>query len=178
LSLWNKIKYLNLNIFITRGCKPLIFQTQIIWSNRIHESNEITAYFSVSTRSPGSSGIIWTTGWFHFRNLLNRLTESAGPGWEQSPLFHWICRSRVGTISTIQLNLQVQGGNNLYHSTESAGPGWEQSPLFIWICRSRVGTISTIHLNLQVQGGNNLYHSTESAGPEGGNNLHHSMSKR
>ena len=36
LSLWNKIKYLNLNIFRTRWCKPLIFQTQIIWSNRIH----------------------------------------------------------------------------------------------------------------------------------------------
>ena len=27
LSLWNKIKYLNLNIFKTQGCKPLIFQT-------------------------------------------------------------------------------------------------------------------------------------------------------
>jgi len=36
LSLWNKIKYLNLNIFRTRCCKPLIFQTQIIWSTRIH----------------------------------------------------------------------------------------------------------------------------------------------
>ena len=36
LSLWNKIKYLNLNIFRTRCCKPLIFQTQIIWSYRIH----------------------------------------------------------------------------------------------------------------------------------------------
>ena len=36
LSLWNKIKYSNLNIFRTRFCKPLIFQTQIIWSNRIH----------------------------------------------------------------------------------------------------------------------------------------------
>ena len=36
LSLWNKIKYLNLNIFRTRCCIPLIFQTQIIWSNRIH----------------------------------------------------------------------------------------------------------------------------------------------
>ena len=36
MSLWNKIKYLNLNIFRTRFCKPLIFQTQIIWSNRIH----------------------------------------------------------------------------------------------------------------------------------------------
>ena len=30
LSLWNKIKYLNLNILRTRCCKPLIFQTQII----------------------------------------------------------------------------------------------------------------------------------------------------
>jgi len=36
LSLRNKIKYLNLEIFRTRSCKPLIFQTQIIWSNRIH----------------------------------------------------------------------------------------------------------------------------------------------
>ena len=36
LSIWNKIKYLNLNIFRTRCCKPLIFQTQIIWSNTIH----------------------------------------------------------------------------------------------------------------------------------------------
>ena len=36
LSLWNKIKYLNLNIFRARCCKSLIFQTQIIWSNRIH----------------------------------------------------------------------------------------------------------------------------------------------
>ena len=36
LSLWNKIKYLNLNIFRTQCCKPLIFQTQITWSNRIH----------------------------------------------------------------------------------------------------------------------------------------------
>ena len=36
LSLCNKIKYLNLNIFRTRCCKPLIFQTQIIWTNRIH----------------------------------------------------------------------------------------------------------------------------------------------
>ena len=36
LSLWNKIKYLNLNIFRTRCCKPLIFQTQIILSIRIH----------------------------------------------------------------------------------------------------------------------------------------------
>ena len=36
LSLWNKIKYLNLNIFWTRCCKPSIFQTQIIWSYRIH----------------------------------------------------------------------------------------------------------------------------------------------
>ena len=35
-SLWNKRKYLNLNIFRTRCCKPLIFQTQIIWFNRIH----------------------------------------------------------------------------------------------------------------------------------------------
>jgi len=31
-----EIKYLNLNIFRTRCCKPLIFQTQIILSNRIH----------------------------------------------------------------------------------------------------------------------------------------------
>ena len=36
LSDWNKIKYLNLNIFRTRWCKPLTFKTQIIWSNRIH----------------------------------------------------------------------------------------------------------------------------------------------
>ena len=36
LSLWDKIKYLNFNIFGTWCCKPLIFQTQIIWSNRIH----------------------------------------------------------------------------------------------------------------------------------------------
>ena len=36
LSLWNKIKYLNLNIFRARCCKSLIFQTQIIWSNRIN----------------------------------------------------------------------------------------------------------------------------------------------
>ena len=36
LSLWNNINYLNLNIFKTRCCKPLIFQTQIILSNRIH----------------------------------------------------------------------------------------------------------------------------------------------
>ena len=36
LSIWNKIKYLNLNFFRTRCFKPLIFQTQIIWSNRIH----------------------------------------------------------------------------------------------------------------------------------------------
>ena len=36
LCLWNKIKYLNLNILRTRCCKPLIFQTQIIWCNRIH----------------------------------------------------------------------------------------------------------------------------------------------
>ena len=36
LSLRNKIKYLNLEIFRTRSCKPLIFQTQIFWSNRIH----------------------------------------------------------------------------------------------------------------------------------------------
>ena len=36
LSLCNKIKYLNPNIFRTRYCKPLIFQTQIIWFNRIH----------------------------------------------------------------------------------------------------------------------------------------------
>ena len=36
MSIWNKIKYLNLNIFRTRCCKPLIFQTLIIWSNRIH----------------------------------------------------------------------------------------------------------------------------------------------
>jgi len=35
-SLWNKIKHLNHNIFRTRCCKPLIFQTQIIWPNRIH----------------------------------------------------------------------------------------------------------------------------------------------
>ena len=31
-----QIKYLNLNIFRTQCCKPSIFQTQIIWSNRIH----------------------------------------------------------------------------------------------------------------------------------------------
>ena len=36
LSLWNKIKYLILNFFRTRCCKPSFFQTQIIWSNRIH----------------------------------------------------------------------------------------------------------------------------------------------
>ena len=30
LSLRNKIKYLNLNIFRTECCKPLIFQTNII----------------------------------------------------------------------------------------------------------------------------------------------------
>ena len=36
LSLLNKIKYLNLNIFRTRDFKPLIFQTQIIWFNKIH----------------------------------------------------------------------------------------------------------------------------------------------
>ena len=36
LSLWHKIKYLNLNIHRTRCCKSLIFQTQIIWSHRIH----------------------------------------------------------------------------------------------------------------------------------------------
>ena len=36
LSLWNKIKYLNLNILRTRCCKPLILQIQIIWSNIIH----------------------------------------------------------------------------------------------------------------------------------------------
>ena len=36
LSLWNKIKYLNQNIFRIRCCKPLIFQTQITLSNRNH----------------------------------------------------------------------------------------------------------------------------------------------
>ena len=36
LSLCNKIKYLTPNIFSTRWCKLLIFQTQITWFNRIH----------------------------------------------------------------------------------------------------------------------------------------------
>ena len=36
LSLWNKIKYLNLNTFRTRCCNPLIFQNQIISSKIIH----------------------------------------------------------------------------------------------------------------------------------------------
>ena len=36
LSLCNKIKYLNPNIFRTRFCKPLIFQTLIIRYNRNH----------------------------------------------------------------------------------------------------------------------------------------------
>ena len=36
LSLCNKIKYLNPNIFRTLCCKPLIFHTQINWFNRIH----------------------------------------------------------------------------------------------------------------------------------------------
>ena len=36
LSLQHKIKYLNLNIFRTRCCKPLIFQTQIVLCYRIH----------------------------------------------------------------------------------------------------------------------------------------------
>ena len=36
LIFWNKIKYLNQNIFRTRCWKPLIFQTQITWSNRNH----------------------------------------------------------------------------------------------------------------------------------------------
>ena len=36
LSLRNKTKYLIPNIFRTRWCKPFIFQTQIILSNRIH----------------------------------------------------------------------------------------------------------------------------------------------
>ena len=36
LSLWNKIRYLSINIFRTQCCKPLKFQTQIIKSNRIH----------------------------------------------------------------------------------------------------------------------------------------------
>ena len=36
MSLCNKVKYLNPNIFRTRCCKPLIFQTLIIWFNRIH----------------------------------------------------------------------------------------------------------------------------------------------
>ena len=36
LSLCNKVKYLNPNIFRARCCKPLIFQTLITWFNRIH----------------------------------------------------------------------------------------------------------------------------------------------
>ena len=36
MSLCNKIKYLTPNIFRTRCCKPLIFQTLITWFNRIH----------------------------------------------------------------------------------------------------------------------------------------------
>ena len=36
LSLCRKLNYLNPNIFRTRCCKLLIFQTQTIWSNRIH----------------------------------------------------------------------------------------------------------------------------------------------
>ena len=39
MSLCNKIKYLNHNIFRTRCCKPLIFLTLIIWFNRIHSLN-------------------------------------------------------------------------------------------------------------------------------------------
>ena len=48
MSLWNKIKWLNLNIFRTRCCKPLIFQTQIIWSNRIHNLNYLRSATFVS----------------------------------------------------------------------------------------------------------------------------------
>ena len=35
LSLCHKLKFSNLYIFTTGWCRPLIFQTNIIWSNRI-----------------------------------------------------------------------------------------------------------------------------------------------
>ena len=48
LSLWNKIKYLNLNTFRTRCCNPLIFQNQIISSKIKNSQFEISKVCKIS----------------------------------------------------------------------------------------------------------------------------------
>ena len=50
LSLCHDIKYSNAYIFATWWCKPLIFQTQIIWSKRIHSLNSNLKYSKLDSK--------------------------------------------------------------------------------------------------------------------------------
>ena len=74
LSLWDKIKYLNFNIFGTWCCKPLIFETQIIWSNRIHSLK----YLRSATQFPISN---------HIKSYKIRLFRTS---YNQTPIPKWI----------------------------------------------------------------------------------------
>ena len=73
LSLWNKIKYFNLNIFRTRCCKPLIFQTQIIRSNRIHSLKYLRSVtFGSKDIVIRKSEFVATTQFFSFPDPVSK----------------------------------------------------------------------------------------------------------
>ena len=84
LSLWNKIKYLNLNIFRIRCCKPLMFQTHIIWSNRIHSLKYLR------TASFGS------------RDIVIRKSEFVA---KTQFLYKYVCRFRFKNVHNLLKNI-------------------------------------------------------------------------
>ena len=108
LSLWNKIKYLNLEIFRTRSCKPLIFQTQIIWSNRIHSLKYLrSATFGCKDIVIRKSEFVAKTQFLCFQivvvDLCLKLTCPQGWFEMRTPSFQTL----LSSIETMWQNIQV-----------------------------------------------------------------------
>jgi len=85
------------NIFGTRCCKPLIFQTQIIWSNRIHSLK----YLRSTTF--GSKDIINRKSEFVAKTQF--LCDLVAPLWEKQR--NWVFATNSDFLTPISLIFQT-----------------------------------------------------------------------
>ena len=88
IGIENKIKYLNLNILRTRCCKPLIFQTQIIGSNRIHSLKYLrSATFGSKDIVIMKSEFVAKTQFLYKNTLIKKRLKEGGRDFESHFIF-------------------------------------------------------------------------------------------
>jgi len=103
-TLWHKLKYYNPYIFVNWWCKLLIFQIQIIWSNRIHSLKYLRSttlgfkdIVRIKSEFVAKTLFLWTFSHRYIiaRDLSVHPYEIGSRGYCSSLAKRWFCKQGI-----------------------------------------------------------------------------------